>query len=84
MLYISLLTAVVCGVLSNPVNGQVSTTGTTFGQTATYTCNAGYSLVGGGTRTCQANEMWSGSVPTCQRMLFCVFIVVGGEPALLS
>ena len=67
--YISLLTAMVCGVLSNPVSGQVSTTGTSFGQTATYTCNAGYNLVGGGTRTCQANGMWSGSVPTCQRML---------------
>ena len=59
-----------CGVLTNPANGQVSqTAGTTFGQTATYTCNPGYNLVGDSSRTCQARGVWSGSIPTCQRML---------------
>ena len=57
-----------CNALSNPANGQVSTTGTTFGQTATYSCNTGYNLVGDSTRTCQATGMWSGSAPTCQSM----------------
>ena len=62
-------TAVDCGTLTNPSNGQVNTTGTTLGQTATYSCNPGYNLVGGSTRTCQATGSWSGSVPTCQGML---------------
>ena len=56
-----------CGTLTNPVNGQVNHTfGTTFGQTATYSCDTGYNLVGGTTRTCQATGVWSGSTPSCQ------------------
>ena len=63
-------TVVVCGTLTNPVNGQVShTAGTTFGQTATYSCSTGFNLVGDNTRTCQATRVWSGSAPTCQGRL---------------
>ena len=59
-----------CGALSGPANGQVShTTGTTLGRTATYSCNTGYNLMGDSIRTCQVNGMWSGSEPTCLRML---------------
>ena len=62
--------AVDCGTLNNPANGQVSYTGrTTFGQTATYSCDAGYNLVGNSIRTCQATGVWSGSAPTCQGKL---------------
>ena len=64
-----LSTVVDCNALSDPANGQVSTNGTTFGETATYSCNTGYNLVGDNTRTCQATGNWSGSAPTCQRML---------------
>ena len=65
-----LLTVVDCGTLTNPINGQVShTAGTTLGQTATYSCDVGNNLVGDSTRMCQATEVWSGSVPTCQGML---------------
>ena len=65
-----LSTAVDCGALTNPANGQVShAAGTTFGHTATYSCNIGYNLLGDSTRTCQATEVWSGSAPTCYRML---------------
>ena len=65
-----ILTAVDCGNLTNPANGQVThTAGTTFGQTATYSCNTGYNLVGDSTRTCQATGNWSGSELTCQGML---------------
>ena len=57
-----------CGSLTAPDNGQVDlTSGTTFGQNATYSCNTGYNLVGGSTRMCQATGVWSGSAPTCQR-----------------
>ena len=64
------LTVVNCGALTNPANGQVSyTAGTTFGQTATYSCNVGYTLVGSRTRTCQSTGEWSVSAPTCQGKL---------------
>ena len=59
-----------CGTLTNPANGSVTHSGgTTFRHTATYSCNTGYSLVGDSTRTCRATRRWSGSTPTCQRML---------------
>ena len=62
--------AVDCGNLTNPANGHVNqTTGTTFGQTAIYSCNTGYNLVGESTHTCQATGEWSGSEPTCERAL---------------
>ena len=65
-----ILTVVDCGNLTDPGNGQVDhTTGTTFRQTATYSCNTGYNLVGDSTHNCQATGEWSGSAPTCQGML---------------
>ena len=65
-----LSTAVNCGALNNPANGQVThPAGTTFGQTATYSCNTGYDLVGVNTRTCQATGVWFGSAPTCHGVL---------------
>ena len=60
--------------MANPVNGSVDyAAGTMFGQTANYSCNTGYNLVGDSTRTCQATGNWSGSEPTCQGMAL-VFI----------
>ena len=65
-----ILIVVDCGSLTDPAYGQVDlTSGTTFGETATYTCNTGYNLVGDSTRTCQATGEWSGSAPACQGML---------------
>ena len=56
-----------CGFLTDPANGRVShTAGTTFGQTATYTCDTGFNLVGDNTRMCQVAGVWSGNAPTCQ------------------
>ena len=56
--------------LTQLTNGQFShTRGTTFGETANYSCNTGYNLVGDSTRTCQATGVWSGSAPTCQSEL---------------
>ena len=55
-----------CGTLTAPTNGTISFTTTTFGSTATYSCNTGYTLSGGSIRTCQSDGTWSGSVPTCE------------------
>ena len=63
------LTAVDCGNLTDPANGIVNhTAGTTFGQTATYSCDTDYNLVGDRARTCQATGNWSGNAPTCEGM----------------
>ena len=68
--FILILIVVDCGNLTDSANGSVSqNSGTTFGQTATYSCNTGYNLVGNSTCTCQDAGNWSGSTPTCQRML---------------
>ncbi len=37
------------------------------GTVATYTCNPGYTLNGGSTRTCVTGGIWNGSAPICQR-----------------
>ena len=64
------MTAVDCGTLTDPDNGSVNqTAGVTVGQTATYSCNTGYNLVGDSIHTCQATGNWSGSEPTCRGML---------------
>ena len=64
-----ILIVVDCGNLTDPANGSFTlTSGTTFGQTATYSCDTGYNLVGDGIRTCQATGNWSESEPTCQSM----------------
>ena len=77
-MYMMYFTSIVvdCGTLTNPANSQVSYTGrTTFGQTATYSCNAGYNLVGNSTRTCEG--VWSGSEPTCQGVLLSLILFTG-------
>ncbi len=73
---------VTCPALTNPDNGTVSVPSNNFGSIATYTCNQGYNLTGGGmTRTCGANGMWSGGDPTCQSTLYLNFLwrIVKGE-----
>ena len=65
-LHFNSVAVVECSELTDPENGAVSVTNTTFASTATYSCNDGYSLVGVTTRTCQASASWSGSKPSCE------------------
>ena len=58
--------AVDCGPLKNPTNGQVIVPATTLNNMATYSCNSGYTLNGTQTRTCQASGVWSNAGPTCE------------------
>ncbi len=61
-------TAADCGSLMNPANGSVSLTMTTFGSMASYSCSNPTILLGDAMRTCQADGMWSGSVPECGKL----------------
>ena len=55
-----------CPGLSAPADGQVNpTTNVSTGQSAKYTCDAGFSIIGSDTRTCQDDGTWSGSQPVC-------------------
>jgi hypothetical protein len=56
-------TALSCGPLTI-TNGTVNTNGGTFGQTATYTCDTGYTKTGGTARKCDVSG-WTGTAPTC-------------------
>ena len=60
-----------CGNPPDIPNGVVTVSGTSLDSTAQYSCNDGYMLLGGATRTCQSTEMWSGTEPACVRK--CVF-----------
>ena len=56
-----------CGPLNHPDNGQVdASSGTTFGSTATYTCDTGYTLSGSQSRTCGADGMWTSTQTYCE------------------
>lgn len=55
-----------CPDLDQLAIGNVTTTGRFFGDSATYTCEAGFHLVGLRVRTCQADGKWSGQAPTCK------------------
>ena len=62
-----------CMGLAAPTNGSVDMSGgTTFGETATYSCDSGYSLSGSTTRMCDATGSWSGSAPTCEEIADCL------------
>ena len=63
--------AIDCGALTDPTNGQVIFTATTYLNTANYTCNTGYNLVGVDQRICTAAGTWSDGEPTCQSETEC-------------
>lgn len=61
-------TLVDCGSLGTLGNGTITTSpasSTTFGTTATYSCDTGHTLDGRDTRTCEASGQWSGTAPSC-------------------
>ena len=52
-----------------------TSSGTTLGSTATYTCDSGYTLSGSQARTCKVDETWSLSEPVCEGMVLILFRV---------
>ena len=70
-----------CVALSDPINGNVTFTGTVNGSTANYSCRFPYQIAGETLRTCLVNGDWSGEDPTCvaspeQMILVLVALVV--------
>jgi hypothetical protein len=75
--------AVMCDALTAPVNGSVSVAnGGLYPSTATYTCDAGYSISSSATRTCGPDGHWSGSDPTCVPTTVFVLRVGDGAASL--
>ena len=63
--------AVACSSLNDPDNGQVDTSsGTTFGSVATFSCDTGYKLSHQQEVVCGANGMWSPASPSCLSKTF--------------
>ena len=54
-----------CPELTNLTDGTVVYSGRGFEDSANYSCNTGFELVGFPTRTCLSDESWSGTMPTC-------------------
>ena len=52
-------------LLTPPTNGAASIINGTTGMNSTFSCNAGFSLVGTSVATCLASGSWSAAVPTC-------------------
>ncbi|XP_078687684.1 fibroblast growth factor receptor-like [Branchiostoma floridae x Branchiostoma belcheri] len=53
-----------CQPLMAPSNGNISG-GSSYGDVVTYYCDAGYEISGDEERTCQSDQTWSGTQPTC-------------------
>ncbi|KAI8519554.1 regulation of mast cell degranulation [Branchiostoma belcheri] len=53
-----------CQPLMAPSNGNFSG-GSSYGDVVTYYCDAGYEISGDEERTCQSDQTWSGTQPTC-------------------
>ena len=63
-----------CNTLKEPKDGSVTITGNGIGDTATYTCNAGFELKGKDSRTCKKGKKgkdpkWKPRAPKCKGML---------------
>ena len=53
-------------MLAAPDHGSVDTSsGTTFGEIASYACNIGFDVVGVMARLCLESGIWSHSAPVC-------------------
>ena len=56
-----------CPHLEAPADGSVLYSDRVVESVAQYSCNEGFSLVGGTSRICQSDGIWSGEEPICQR-----------------
>ena len=65
-----LVCSAMCSSPSSPSNGRVTSTGNSVGDTATYTCNTGFELIGSRVATCRQagnSASFSPAPPVCRR-----------------
>ena len=71
--YIFIFCAALCPDPADPVNGMVTFTGNSINDTATYSCNMGFELVGSASATCTQVDVntaaFSPVAPVCRRKL---------------
>lgn len=53
-------------MLSVPINGSSSGRDTTFPNSISFSCDAGFIMIGSQTRRCQSNGIWSGNKTSCR------------------
>ena len=63
--FISMLAAVMCPTLLDPLNGNVFWTDVTVNSGAIYTCNSVFELIGSKVRSCLSDGVWSSQEPVC-------------------
>ncbi len=63
-----------CGPLIDPINGRVTFNGIVVYSIGTYECDSGFGIKGAVSRMCRKDGTWSGSNPSCERMLTCTCI----------
>ena len=56
-----------CGDPPAISNGQLNFTGTSYNDTAYYSCDEGYSLNTNPVKRCTAKRRWSGLTPRCRK-----------------
>ena len=75
--------AALCPVPDDIDNGIVTSTGASVGDTATYTCNPGFELIGDATTTCTQVDVnsaaFSPQPPVCRRE-YCTNFATGEQP----
>ncbi|NXQ64726.1 LYAM3 protein, partial [Anthoscopus minutus] len=66
-------TAIVCPVLSAPEQGEMHCShlhgNFTFGSRCTFSCQAGFTLMGPDSRECTATGTWTGDAPRCEAIV---------------
>lgn len=65
--FLFLDTAIDCGFLDPPANGDVDLLDTTLGSVANYSCDRLFRLNGPETQICMENGEWSLNAPVCER-----------------
>ena len=54
-----------CRIPESPLNGKAVYTTVSYKSVVSFQCSYGFMLAGNGTRTCQADQQWSGRQPHC-------------------